>query len=45
MFIGVDRGQEISCKEGKIKELYSYGIIPIDNDGEEAYCGASSKGS
>eukprot|EP00347_Sterkiella_histriomuscorum_P002409 403368266 len=45
MYLGVDGPQQIQCREGKISSLFSQGIIPKVNNGQEAYCGLSSKGT
>ena len=42
MYIGLDKGQYFTCKEGKLTKLFSYGIIPM-GDNDKAYCGPSDK--
>ena len=39
MYLGVNREQIFSCKEGRISELANYGLIPTDYRGKD-YCGS-----
>lgn len=40
MYLGVTVPQNFNCREGTtISNLSSFGIIPTNSEGQEAYCG------
>lgn len=42
MYLGVGKEQTISCDNGKITKLYSYGLIPSNFEGRKDFCGEAS---
>ena len=41
MYLGLNRSQTFSCREGKIKVLYHFGVIAGEST-NKAYCGTNT---